>query len=154
MDTNLKDLQAINYKGFTYDYDVEQMSDCTKLYHYAKCGDLRIHFDHSPYSFPSPFDFKMWIDLGCPERISTGCLRYEHLREILTEGWKTYLFDLKSRDSDWSRSEIRITASSESHARAKIANGWRSCDITSFREDTRVQDLLNSYQEPAHAAQR
>lgn len=128
-------LQGFEYKGYTYGYDLDYEDDNCKTNHFATRDGETIHFDWSPYSNPTEFEFKMWVDLGCPERITNGPLRYEHLREILVDGYKTFKFDLKSMTSDWSRSGVRLTARNEEHARQIIGSTWRSCEILNFRQE-------------------
>lgn len=132
---NREELKNFEYKGFTYDYFNAGDDDCDKLCHEVICGKTRIHFDWSPYSFPTVEQLKQFIDLGCPERISAGPLRQEDLDFIRGAGLVTWTFDLKSRDSDWSRDGIRVTAASERLVREIVAGspGWSSCDILNLR---------------------
>src|ERR1017187_9985880 len=70
-----KALEGFEYKGYVYSYflDIEPEENC-KTEHRATKDGVEIMMDGSPYSNPTQDDFKLWIDLGCPERISGGTL--------------------------------------------------------------------------------
>lgn len=135
---------GFTYKGFkyTYDLDIEPEENCKIMQECIFPDGTRQHMPWSPYSHPTEADFKLWIDLGCPENISGGNNNSADLERIRAVGMVTYMFDLKSRDSDWSRQNVRVTFGSERLALAYAANLWPSCDVSNFREDTRVAQLI------------
>jgi len=133
-------LQGFEYKGFVYGYDldIEPEENCKTLHFATLPNGETLHFDWSPYSNPTEDDFKLWVDCGCPERITNGPLRREDLEYIHGAGLPTWTFDLKSRTSDWSRSGIRVTIGSERLLRELVASspGWSSCDILNLQPES------------------
>ena len=83
------------YKGYVYvpheeiDYGGEGL-ESKKIFHYVKppkedTSDPKsphIEFDWSAYSIPTFEQFKLWINLGCPDRITGGPLDAEDLQKI------------------------------------------------------------------------
>lgn len=66
--------------------ETEPDGDCSKIYHVARSwpsGDVPI--DWTPYEFMTDEEFKLWIELKMPGRISAGPLRTEDLWEIAKE---------------------------------------------------------------------
>lgn len=64
----------MEYKGYVYapEQDVEPEEN-VKIIHFVKTPDGNtIQFDWSPYNTPTPEDFALWIELGCPGRIEEG----------------------------------------------------------------------------------
>ena len=64
-----------SYKGYTADFNEEPEygedgPDNVKIYHWVipPNGGKEITIDWSPYSIPTFDEFKLWIDLGCPDR--------------------------------------------------------------------------------------
>jgi hypothetical protein len=133
---------GFTYKGWTYDtwLDVEPDENC-KIFHFVKNGNTEIHFDWSPYSYPTQADIVLWIDLGCPERVTRGSMNREDLDYIKGAGLRTWTFDLQSRDSDWSRKGVRVTCASDSNVREYAAGIWPSCDVTNIELDLRVESI-------------
>ncbi len=139
-----QELRDFEYKGFTYDWQDVGDDDCSKICHEVVCGRIRIHLDYSPYSHPSVEMLKAWIDLGCPERIGQSSLTERDLTYIRGANYKTFTFDLKSRDSDWSRAGIRLTALNAEAVIKQVANtqGWCSCDVHNLQECTAAAQAL------------
>ena len=63
-----------DYKGWTYDSEVEEYDDNRKLFHYAVKDGKQVDMDWSPYNKPTDDEFKLWIDLGMPTRKDVGSI--------------------------------------------------------------------------------
>lgn len=63
-------LPDTTYKGFRYEpFEDVEPEECIKIFHEVVTPEgKRTYMDWSPYSTPSPADFQLWIDLGCPDR--------------------------------------------------------------------------------------
>lgn len=71
------------YQGYRYWQERDYEDDVTKIFHEVLTpADDRITLDWSPYSRPSEADFRLWVDLGCPKRITCGPLNSEDLQTI------------------------------------------------------------------------
>ncbi len=85
-------LAKYNYKGYTYEpdedtkYDGNGEPENVKIYHFVRninhTDEPARHMDWSPYSTPTVEQFKLWIDLGFPDRITGGPLTTEDLQKI------------------------------------------------------------------------
>jgi hypothetical protein len=79
------------YRGYRYDpYEEIEYGDegpeNVKIFHYVNTpANEQISFDWSPYSVPSFDEFALWIELGCPDRITGGPLDAKDLQAILNE---------------------------------------------------------------------
>ena len=65
------------YKGYRYQpYEDVEPEENVKIIHFVASTveqDFKpVIFDWSPYSTPTEDDFRLWIDLGLPERITEG----------------------------------------------------------------------------------
>lgn len=136
-----KGLDGFTYKGFKYTYDLQQEDDnCKTLHECVMPNGKTVHMPWSPYSNPTESDFKLWIDLGCPENISGGNNTRETLEYIKGVGFITWIFDLKSKTSDWNRQGVRVTCGmSEALALECIAKTWPHSEVLNLREDNYVQ---------------
>jgi hypothetical protein len=54
--------------GWTYEQEIEQYDDVSKIFHYAVKDGKKVDMDWSPYTTPSDKEFKLWVDLGMPTR--------------------------------------------------------------------------------------
>ena len=54
--------------GWTYEQEIEQYDDVSKIFHYAVKDGKKVDMDWSPYTSPSDKEFKLWVDLGMPTR--------------------------------------------------------------------------------------
>jgi hypothetical protein len=137
-----KALDGFNYKGFKYTYDLQQEDDNCKTLHECVLPDGKtMHMPWSPYSNPTEADFKLWIDLGCPEGIR-GNLDGEDLEYIRDNKLATFIFDLKSRSSDWSRQAVRVTAASKLRVCEIAASTWPTCEVLNLRQDNMVEQFM------------
>ena len=66
-----------SYKGYktTFEEDIEygeEGPENVKIFHFVKPpdGGKEIHMDWSPYKIPTFEQFKLWIDVGCPDRFN------------------------------------------------------------------------------------
>lgn len=77
------------YKGYRYDpFDDVEPEECCKTFHDVICPDgTRDSMDWSPYSAPTEEQYKLWIELGRPRRISGGPLDARDLENILLGKW-------------------------------------------------------------------
>jgi hypothetical protein len=104
MKNNSEIFYGYEYKGFVYEPETDNDGDVIKIFHDVKTspeyrkknegfGKLvtYINMDWSPYRTPTEEQFKLWVDLGCPRRISTGPLTEKDLKEIKTSQNETLL---------------------------------------------------------------
>lgn len=94
---NQKLPEDYDYFGYTYKIEVQDEDDCYKIIHMVLTPKgNQIHFDWSPYTVPTVYDFILWVDLGCPERITNGPLYREDLEAIAKQvGFGSIVEDLK-----------------------------------------------------------
>ena len=139
---------GFKYKGFTYTYDldIEPEENCKIMQEAIMPNGKRIHMPWSPYSHPTQEDFCLWIDLGCPENIGNGNNNREDLDYIKGAGLITWTFDLKSRDSDWSRQGVRVTAGSERLVREIAAKTWPHSDVLNLEVDITIASQIELYE--------
>jgi hypothetical protein len=129
-------LDGFMHKGVTYSFrlDIEPDENC-KTEHFGILADgTEIHFDWSPYSNPTKEDFALWVDLECPERITSGPLNRRDLERIRAEAMVTVEFDLKSMDTDWNRQGVRLTAAPDDTVRKIISIFGNRVEILNLRQ--------------------
>jgi hypothetical protein len=92
-------MQIYNYKGHEYRgyEETEFDGDNTKIFHMVKAPgqDREIHMDFTPYDYPTEKEFKMWIDMGKPGRITTANGTHNFGPDDLARMWESW-----SRDKD------------------------------------------------------
>jgi hypothetical protein len=78
------------YKGWTYTPWDEYEEDNIKRWHeFVSLDGQIIHCDFSPYARMSEEDVRLWIDLGCPERIHYRPLDSADLKSLRREQLET-----------------------------------------------------------------
>lgn len=78
------------YKGWIYCPESVVEPDNIKIWHTVITPDKRrISFDWSPYNTPSLAEFQLWIDLGCPDRITGSPLNIDDLKRIKAQATKS-----------------------------------------------------------------
>lgn len=59
----------MQYKGFKYQPETEYEPELIRTYHFVITPEgEQVHFDWSSFSSPTEEEFKLWIDLGLPDR--------------------------------------------------------------------------------------
>jgi len=80
---------GFTYKGHMYvpEEDIEP-DECRKIMHFVTVSGQEepLLLSWSPYSTPTIEDFILWVDLGCPGRITGGTLDRQDLERIKCEG--------------------------------------------------------------------
>lgn len=78
--------KSYSYKGLIYNSDLRREDDEVHKFYHTVTFDLptlkEIHLDWSSYSVPTEEQFKLWVDLGCPKRISVGPLTPKDLESL------------------------------------------------------------------------
>jgi len=104
----MKLFDQFTYKGVQYLPEKDYEDDNIKIFHIVKVQmlqwdtetshrlDMRTVFkeesmDWSPYSTPSIEDFKLWVDLGRPNRIGIGPLNRKDLETIIDSQNETFV---------------------------------------------------------------
>jgi len=130
-------LDGFEYKGYTYRYDLEVSDDNCKTYHMAYRDGKERHFDWSPYSNPTESDFKLWVDLDMPERITNGPLDRADLERIQTERLKTYrcLISFVNGFGEEVERLIRITCATYQSAITEVQSSWPTAKIIHLQQD-------------------
>lgn len=94
------------YKGWIYCPESDVEPDNIKIFHTVITPDKRrISFDWSPYSTPSLTEFQLWIDLGCPARITSCPLNLDDLKRIKAQATKSQ--KAASRDHQVLRAKLQ-----------------------------------------------
>jgi hypothetical protein len=66
--TRVEEGHPADYKGWKYDIEYIEDEDTRKKLHSATKDGKRVSIDWSPYSTLTDDDYKLWIDLGMPDR--------------------------------------------------------------------------------------
>ena len=56
------------YNGWEYEQEMDHYPDVSKIFHYATKDGKQVDIDWSPYVDMEEEDFKLWVDLGMPDR--------------------------------------------------------------------------------------
>ena len=67
-DRKVEEGHPADYKGWKYDIEYIEDEDTRKKLHSATKDGKRVSIDWSPYSTLTDDDYKLWIDLGMPDR--------------------------------------------------------------------------------------
>ena len=83
------------YKGYTYTPWEDREEDCVKIWHdIIKPNGVTVAADFTPYAYMNEQAFRLWIDLGQPERISSAPLDERDLNFLVAEFIKKSKLDL------------------------------------------------------------
>jgi hypothetical protein len=72
--TRVEEGYPAEYKGWKYDVEWLEDEDTRKKLHSATKDGKQVSIDWSPYSNMSDEDYKLWIDLGMPDREAVGSI--------------------------------------------------------------------------------
>lgn len=68
------------YNGYRHQFEVDREDDNIKIFHSVITPEGKeVSMDWSPYYMPTDEEFQMWVDLGCPRRITSGPLNRDDL---------------------------------------------------------------------------